>query len=173
MLLAISLTLGGCKSNNKEGLNGTPSTEHINAVKLLEPEMLISKDEAAKLIGEAVQDAKKSETAVVGMKLCVYNAVDPSSNNYLQVSLTQDSFMPHEGVGSERIYRELKKMLTDSRTDIKELGSEAFIANGGLYLFKNGYYILISTGNNASKDKKIAVLKNAGKQAIEKLENLR
>jgi glyoxylate carboligase len=173
MLLAFTLALGACKSDNKTEQNGTPAIEHTKAGKVLEPEMLISKDEAAELLGEAVQNGKKSETAVVGMKLCIYNAVDPSSSNYLQVSLTQDSFMPPEGVGSEKIYRELKKMFADSKHDVTELGSEAFIATGGLYLFKDGYYIMISAGNNIRNDQTIAILKAAGKKALDRLEKIR
>ena len=173
MLLAFALVLGACKSDNKEGNKSTPATEYKMAGKVLEPEMLISKNDAAELLGETVQDGKKSETPIVGMKISMYNAVNPSSLQYLQISLTQDSFMPSESVGSETIYRELKKMFGSSKTDIKELGNEAFIATGGLYLFKDGYYIMISAGNNIRNDQTVAILKAAGKKALDKLEKIR
>jgi hypothetical protein len=173
LLLGFALTLGACKSDNNQDNNGTPATERTKTGKVLEPEMLISKHDASELLGEAVQDGKKSETPVVGMKLCMYNALNPSSNSYLQVSLTQDSFMPPKGVGSETIYRELKKMLGGSKTNVTELGSEAFIATGGLYLFKDGYYIMISAGNNTANAQTTAMLKAAGKKALDKLDKLR
>ncbi len=173
LLLGMALTLGACKSDNKQEINGTSATEKIKTGKILEPETLISKDEAAEILGEAVQDGEKSETEVVGMKLCMYNALNPSSNRYLQVSLTQDSFMPSKGVGTETIYHELKKMFGGSKTNVMELGSEAFIATGGLYLFKDGYYIMISAGNNIRNGQTVAILKAAGKKALDKLEKIR
>lgn len=173
MLLAVTLALGACKSENKEDKSGVPATALLKAGKVLEPEALISKSDAATLLGEAVQDGQKSETPVVGMKLCMYTAANPSSNRYLQISLTQDSFMPREGVGSETIYRELKKMFGGSKREIKELGNEAFIANGGLYLFKDGYYIMISAGNTTKNDQTVATLKEAGKTALNNLEKVK
>ncbi|MEI7825085.1 MAG: hypothetical protein WCI01_07285 [Chlorobiaceae bacterium] len=173
LLLGFALTLGACKSQNKKETNGTSATEGKKSGKLLEPEMLISKGDAAELLGEDVQEGKKSETEVVGMKLCMYNALNPSSNRYLQVSLTQDSFMPPKGVGTETIYRELKKMFGGSKTNVTKLGSEAFIAAGGLYLFKDGYYIMISAGNNSRNQETIAILKAAGRKALDKLEKIR
>ena len=172
-LLAFALILGACKNDNREEKNGTPATELLKEGKVLEPEALISKSDAAELLGEAVLDGKISETPVVGMKLCMYSAANPSSSRYVQVSLTQDSFMPRESVSSETIYRELKKMFGSSKTDIRELGNEAFIATGGLYLFKDGYYIMISAGNNIRNDQTVAVLKAAGKKALDKLEKIR
>lgn len=173
LLLGFALTLSACKSDDKQEKNSFPATENAKTGKLLEPEMLISKDEAEEILAESVQNGKKSETAVVGMKLCMYNAANPSSNQYLQVSLTQDSFIAPGGVNTETIYRELKKMFANSKTDVTELGNEAFIATGGLYLFKDGYYIMISAGNNIKNDQTIAILKAAGKKALDKLEKIR
>ena len=172
-LLACALTLGACKSDKKEDKTGAPSTELLKAGKVLEPEELISKSDAEKLLGEAVRDGKKSETPIVGMKLCMYSAANPSSRGYIQVSLTQDSFMPRESVSSETIYRELKKMFGGSKREVKELGDEAFLATGGLYLFKDGYYIMISSGNTSTNDQKVATLKEAGKTALDKLEKIK
>ncbi|NMW21463.1 MAG: hypothetical protein HKK67_07495 [Chlorobiaceae bacterium] len=171
-LLCFALTLGACKNNDKPKENSTP--EKVNAInkKVLEPEMLINKNEAAELLGEAVKDGEKRETKVVGLKLCMYNPVNSSSSRYLQVGLTQDSFMPPEGVGSETIYRQLKKMLASSKIDVKELGNEAFIATGGLYILKDGYYILISSGNIA-RDETILTLKSAGKKVLENLDKVK
>ncbi len=171
-LLAFALTLGACKSDKQEDKTGAPATELLKAGKVLEPEELISKNDAAKLLGEEVQDGKKSETPIVGMKLCMYSAVNPSSRHYIQVSITQDSFMPRESVNSETIYRELKKMFGGSKREVKELGNDAFIATGGLYLFKDGYYIMISSGNTITNDQTIATLKEAGKTALDKLDKL-
>jgi hypothetical protein len=165
VLLSFTLALGACSSNDKPKENEAPVQTSSIKGKVLEPEMLINKKEAEELLGEAVVDGKKSETKVVGQKICFYNPVNTSSRKYLQISLTQDSFMPPTGVGSETVYRETKKMIGASKTDIKEFGNEAFLAVGGLHIFKDGYYILISSGN-IDKDE---TLKNAGKKALENL----
>lgn len=172
LLLSFTLNLGACRSGNDTRKNSAVQKESIKSAKLLEPEMLISRDEAAMLLGEPVADGKKSETKAVGMKLCLYNPQNTSSQSFLQLSLTQDTFMPPEGVGSETIYRELKKMLSGSKTDLPELGNEAFIATGGLYLFKDGCYIMIAAGNTGN-DETISILKAAGRKVLENLERLR
>jgi len=56
-------------------------------------------------------------------------------------------------------------MIGDSKKEVKEFGNEAFIAIGGLHLFKDGYYILISSGKRDNEE----TLKNAGKKVMENL----
>lgn len=172
LLLSLTLTLGACGSGDDTRINSAAQKESKKSAGLLEPEMLISRDEAAILLGEPVENGKKSETKAVGMKLCLYNPQNTSSQRFLQVSLTQDTFMPPEGAGSETIYRELKKMLSGSKTDLPELGNEAFIATGGLYLFKNGCYIMIAAGNTGNEET-MGILKAAGRKVLENLERLR
>lgn len=167
VLLSASLALGACnsKSNDQPKENEIPVHTSATKGKILEPEMLINQNEASELLGEAVETGEKKETKAVGQKICFYKPVNSSSNNYLQVSLTQDSFMPPTGVGSETIYRETKRMIGNSKKEVKEFGNEAFIAIGGLHLFKDGYYILISSGKRDNEE----TLKNAGKKVMESL----
>jgi hypothetical protein len=165
VLLSVMLTLGACNSNDKPKEIEAPAQASSIKGKVLEPEMLINQNEAAELLGEAVEKGEKKETKAVGQKICFYKPVNSSSRKYLQISLTQDSFMPPTGVGSETIYRETKKLIGNSKTDVKEFGNEAFIAIGGLHLFKDGYYILISSAN-INRDE---TLKNAGKKTLENL----
>ena len=167
VLLSVILTLGACNSKPQE-IEAPAQARSIKG-KILEPEMLINQNEAAELLGEAVEKGEKKETKAVGQKICFYKPVNTTSRKYLQISLTQDSFMPPAGVGSETIYRETKKLIGDSKIDVKEFGNDAFIAIGGLHLFRDGYYILISSGNI----KKNETLKNAGKTALENLDKVK
>lgn len=167
VLLSVILTLGACNSKPQE-IEAPAQARSIKG-KILEPEMLINQNEAAELLGEAVEKGEKKETKAVGQKICFYKPVNTTSKKYLQISLTQDSFMTPAGVGSETIYRETKKLIGDSKTDVKEFGNDAFIAIGGLHLFRDGYYILISSGNI----KKNETLKNAGKKALENLDKVK
>ena len=167
--LCFALTLNACKSNDKPKENETPAQTSSIKGKVVEPEILINQNEAAELLGEAVEKGEKRETKPVGQKICYYKPVNSSSRKYLQISLTQDSFMPPTGVGSKTIYLETKKLIGSSKTDVKEFGNEAFIAVGGLHIFKDGYYILISSGN-IDKDE---TLKNEGKKALENLDKVK
>jgi len=171
-ILCLTLSLNACKNSEKPKENTSPATISITKGKILEPELLISKSEAAKLLGEAVEDGKKSETKVVGQKICFYKPVNSSSRRFLQISLTQNSFMPPAGVGSETIYRETKKMIGNSKTEIKELGNDAFIAANGINILKDGYYIVISSSLVHKNDGDLT-LKSAGKKALENLEQLK
>ena len=169
LLLSVTLALGACNGNDKPKENVTPPQASATKGKIIEPELLINQIEAAEILGEAVEKGEKRETKAVGQKICFYKPVNTSSKKYLQISLTQDSFMPPTGVGSETIYRETKKLIGDSKTDVKEFGNEAFTAIGGLHMFKDGYYILISSAN-IDKDE---TLKNAGKKTLENLDKVK
>jgi len=170
----LCLSLNACQNNEKPQENNAPAQLATNSTQgnILEPELLISKVEAAELLGEAVEDGKKSETKAVGQKICFYKPVNSSSRRFLQISLTQDSFMPPAGVGSETIYRETKKMIVNSKTDIKEIGNDTFIAANGINIFKDGYYIIISSSLVHKNDGDLT-LKSAGKKALENLERFK
>jgi hypothetical protein len=168
-ILCLALSLGACKNNEKPNNATTSATTSTKSSNVLEPEKLINKSEAAELLGVPVAEGEKSETKKIGQKICFYKPANESSNHFLQIALTQDAFMAPGGVGSETIYRETKKMTGNSKTDVKELGNEAFIATNGLNIYKNGYYIVIST-SLVHKGTQDPMLISAGKKALENLE---
>jgi hypothetical protein len=169
IILCLALSLSACQNNDKSNTATSSATTSTTSSKILEPENLITKIEAAELLGAPVAEGEKRETKEIGQKICFYKPANDSSNHFLQIALTQDAFMPPGGVGSETIYRETKKMTGDSKTDVKELGNEAFIAANGLNIYKNGYYIVIST-SLVHKDTQDPMLISAGKKALENLE---
>ena len=56
---------------------------------MIEPKQLISKEEAAQLLGEAVKDGSADEQQMLGMKICFYPAENNSSKSYLSIAVIQ------------------------------------------------------------------------------------
>jgi hypothetical protein len=56
---------------------------------MIEPKQLISKEEAAQLIGETVKDASTDEQSMLGMKICLYAAENSASKSYIQIAVIQ------------------------------------------------------------------------------------
>lgn len=165
--LIIIAIVAGCSSSKNAGSINTPGKQQT---KLLEPEMLISKQEAAQFIGQPVKDAEKKETKSVGMKLCVYNPVKEGTAKFLQVTITQQAFMPANGQTPQSIYESLKNNFKNA-VKVDGVGDEAFIAPPGLHMLKNGYYITIAVGNS-DDEKNRELLKSVGKKAVDNLERL-
>ncbi|UWX58115.1 hypothetical protein NY406_02245 [Chlorobaculum sp. MV4-Y] len=171
--LCAALLFAGCGGNSTQqsGADSGNAAVQQKASKIIEPCQLITQDDAAKLLGEAVKPAEKSEKKVVGMKLCMYNPASGEPIPFLQVSLTQDAFFPPGGAGAAAIYKSLKDNFEGMRTDIDGVGDEAFIASGGIYIMADGYYIQIGAGNTSNATIR-ARLVEAGRMAVAKLKTL-
>jgi len=70
---------------------------------MIEPKQLISKEEAAQLIGEAVKDGSVDEQQMLGMKICFYPAESSSSKSYLSIAVIQQASLQQgeSGGGSQ------------------------------------------------------------------------
>ena len=80
LLLSVTLALGACNANDKPKDNVTPPAQaSVTKGKILEPELLINQNEAAEILGEAVEKGEKRETKAVGQKICFYKPVNTSS----------------------------------------------------------------------------------------------
>lgn len=105
-LLCAVLLLSACSGGNSEsantvlsggqtpGANGSQSqqaggSQSQGQSQGVKPEQLISKAEAAMLIGEAVKDGAKGEYPMLGMNMCFYAGATPESKGYLQVAVIQ------------------------------------------------------------------------------------
>ena len=70
---------------------------------MIEPKQLISKEEAAQLIGEAVKDGTIDEQQMLGMKVCFYPAENSSSKSYLSITVIQQgSLQQGESSGEQQ-----------------------------------------------------------------------
>ncbi len=137
---------------------------------LIEPCEIIARAEAEKIMGEEMKDGQYSENRAVGQKICFYEAADDNSFAFLQISLTQNSFISPDvlaaGQNSKTIFTSIKEAFPD-RQDITGIGDDAFIATPGIHILKGDYYLTIGAGNlNHSKDK----LMDAARKAMANLE---
>ena len=63
---------------------------------MIEPKQLISKEEAAQLLGEVVKDGSVDEKLIMGMKVCFYPAENSSSKGYLSITVIQPGTLQQE-----------------------------------------------------------------------------
>jgi len=116
VILCIALALSGCSSNESQsastqlpGGGGQSPAANSSSMpqtsqqgggggQMIEPKQLISKVEAAQLLGEPVKDGITDEKPVLGMKICFYAAENPASKSYLQIAVVQ-SGMLQQGQG--------------------------------------------------------------------------
>jgi hypothetical protein len=170
LIVGFSLTFFGCTADKGTEQEQTRSKEQRQA--RIDPCELITQSDAESLLGEPVKAAEKSEQQVVGMKLCMYNPADETSESFLQVMLTQQAFMKPDGVPPSDIFHSIKEAQSEGRTDLEGFGGEAFIATGGIYILIDEYYISIGAGNT-DRPQIRERLKAAGKTAVDNLETLR
>jgi len=140
---------------------------------IIEPEQLISRQEAEDLLGEEVKDGEKKEQPEVGQKICFYDMPYRDSAYFIQVSITQAALMPAADQTVEGIYKTLKEALieTAEQKKIDGVGDEYFFGTPGLHILKEGYYICIAAGN-MNDDRVIDILEQAGVLAVKNLENV-
>lgn len=136
---------------------------------LIDPEQLISSEEAAQLLGEAVTDGEKTQQEVVGLKICNYEAQDDNSFRFLQISITQQAFMPNDANTPLSMYEATVGAFESEA--VEAIGDEAAFATPGIHIMSNGYYISIAAGNLDDEAVR-AVLKEAGALAVKNLKNL-
>ena len=159
VVLVLTLFTGCRESTSK------PQNAQAN---LIEPCDLISKVDAQELMGEPLKDAENKENKAVGQKFCTYNAVNDDSFSLFQISITQQAFMPSDGLSPKSIYETLKANFPEG-VKVDGVGADAFIAPPGLHLIKDEYYITIAVGNS-DDPKNRAILKAAGEKALQNLE---
>ncbi|ASQ91739.1 hypothetical protein CHL67_09165 [Prosthecochloris sp. GSB1] len=166
LLAATSLELGACSNDTPKEPKPLESPTEIRSV--IEPCDLVTQAEAEAILGEPLKPGERSEQQVVGLKLCMYNPQDENSTGFLQVTLTQPSFMPGGGLPPSELFRSVRDAMAEGRTDLEDFGDEAFIATGGLYILKDEYYVTIGAGN-IDRPEIQERLKAAGKKALENL----
>ena len=82
---------GGSQSPSASAASGQQSSEQQQQTggQMIEPKQLISKVEAAQLLGETVKDESSEEQPMLGMKICFYAAENNASKSYLQIAVVQ------------------------------------------------------------------------------------
>ncbi|MFH0781406.1 MAG: hypothetical protein V2B20_05570 [Pseudomonadota bacterium] len=152
VLLVITL-FSGCDSKDTHKSAGAES-------KIIEPAMIISREDAKALTGVGFDECTVKEQPAVGLKLCVYE----KDGAFLQIGLTQAMNMK-SGNTPESIYNSIKGGFKDA-AKIDGVGDDNFIAPPGLHILTNGYYLTVSLGLMTKDREK---LKTAGMKAVENL----
>lgn len=159
---------GSAPAQEQQGASGQASeapAEGQSAV--IEPEQLISKEEAASIAGD-VKDGEKNEQPAVGQKICFYDAADGSG--YLQISLTQTAFMANDFNTPESIYMTTKDAVADEEQVTADgIGDEYFFGTPGLHILYKDYYICLAADSSDSA-KVQEMLKQAGALAVKNLD---
>ncbi len=143
--------------------------EAVSAAAMIEPEQLISKEEAAQLVGD-VKDGDKKEQPIVGQKIIFYETAD--GEGFLQISFTQQAFMGTSGNTPASIYATTKDAVASEFAETAEgIGNEYFFGTPGLHILYKGYYIMIAAGNSEDPGVR-TILKQAGAIAVENLDKV-
>lgn len=138
-----------------------------NTSALIEPEQLISQEEAEALLGEPLVGEKKEES-VVGLKIIFYKAADENSNQYLQISLTQQAFMPDGStITPESQYQAICGAF--EAEPVSGLGDEAQIIPSGYQIMCDGYFIEVAAGFTSDDD---GIMSEASQTAVKNLKAL-
>lgn len=192
LLLIVLVVCNGCTgAGNKDGAKDTqesasetqdsatqqdtatqaPETDGGGTATLIEPEQLISQEEAETILGVAVE-VKKSEQAAVGEKLCLYSEAGNDAGLFLQISITQQAFMP-EGSPStpESIYNTNKEAFGGDEAVAEGAGDETILITGGYWILCDGYLIKVSAGD-IDDPKTIMLLDVASETAVDNLKVL-
>lgn len=139
-------------------ISGNTTAFGADGPKLLEPALILSKEDAKALTGISFAECAVKEQPAVNLKLCVYEKDDA----FLQLGLTQ---MGKNGKRPEDIYNTIKGAFKDAAR-IEGVGDDNFIAPPGLHIMKDGYYLTVSLGSlNRNPEK----LKAAGLLAVTNL----
>ena len=110
ILFCIFLITAGCSSGDSQtattqlaGGNQSPDTgakgeqqassNSTSESQTIEPKQLISREEAAQLIGEAVKDGADQDQEILGMKICFYAAENIDSKGYIQIAIIQSGVL--------------------------------------------------------------------------------
>lgn len=161
------------QENAQQAQTSAPAETPGESPRVIEPEELISKEEAAQLTGEAVQPGEKSEQPVVGQKICFYDSANEESRVFLQISISQNAFMSNDNQDTETIYNVTKENIieTGEQRQIEGLTGDYFFGTPGLHIFKDGYYLCIASGGT-DDEKAQQALEQAGILAVKNLEKI-
>lgn len=169
MTLAVMSWLPACGDQSQNA--AAPASTGQSREKLVQPEELISRQEAETLLGVRFRECDKTEQPAVGQIICFYDSTD--SDRLFQVALVQNAAFTDEMLqyqNAATIYATTREMLLDMAT-AESVGDDAFIAVPGIHILKGNHYLTIAVGNTSDEANR-AILRKAGKIAVENLEKV-
>lgn len=168
-LVSAMLIIGCSKSDTSN-----PST-----TKIIEPEQLVSMQEASTITANTYTAKKTTNNAAIGQKLCDY---DNSKDGLFQISLIQKAFIPSNcGLQEPQKHYDFAYQNFSNTEIIPELGDEAFYCPSprALHIMYLGYYINIMivkedkliNGDWKPNETRVIYI-SAGKKACENLKKI-
>lgn len=168
-LLSAMLLIGCSKSD----------TANPSNAKLIEPEQLISMQEASSITANTYTGKTTTNNAAVGQKLCGYDNV---KNGLFQIGLIQKAFIPSScGLQEPKEHYDFAKQNFSNTEIVPELGDEAFYCPSprALHIMYLGYYINIMivkedkfiSGDWEPNEAKVIYI-TAGKKVCNKLKEI-
>lgn len=183
-LAVIAALLGGCF--DMSGYNyATPLPSGVTAAPTptispeIQPQQLIDRATAETLVGNKLKDMdevtkdKPNSNPSVGMSFCLYNPVK-TGDRHMQINLYRRTETFNQDPA--QIYQALKSSMPKATAPViiatvTGVGDEAYIADPGIHIISQGYYIVISIGDpNIPENQE--KLKLAGSMAVENLKKL-
>ena len=143
IFLMFFLTSCGTKPDEQQESKPNNSEQTQN---IIEPEELISKEEAAEIMESILNASRPSEQKTVGLKLMFYEK--ENEDDYFQISITQQAFMPETQTSTPgSIYNSIKDAYIGTLEPLPEVGEEAYYEPvTGLSFLHDGYYVSIKIG---------------------------
>ena len=177
-LIIVAAMLSGCMGSSS-GYYETPMPSGAPAPtpsQEIQPQQLIDRKTAETLVGNKLKDmdeSKPNEDQVNGMIFCQYNA-DTDSGRFLQVAIyRRTELYNHDPEWKFQAFQanDPKKTALITITPVEGVGEKAFIADPGIHIMSNGYYIIVSVGDPEIPENQ-QILKAAGAKAVENLKAL-
>lgn len=137
--------------------------------RIIQPEELISLQDAQSIAKTRFADCRKTKQTAVGQILCIYESLD--SSRMLVVDLVQNAAMGEDMLryqNAASIFAATREMLMDV-VPVPGLGEDAFLAVPGIHVLVGEYYLTISFGKSDDESTR-ALLREAGRLAVQNLE---
>ena len=163
---------GSSQPSGSQTGGSSQSPQASGGQKTVEPQQLISKEEAEALLGETVKEGEAKEQPALGIKTVVYSPEKQDSKAFIKVSIIEKSALSAKGADKpDGIFQAVNGALGDPKSSESGIGDEAFETAPALHIMAGEYYISIAAGGEDPQKAK-EVLKTAGRLAVNNMKKL-
>ena len=154
--------------SSPSGNSATETAGTGSAGKTIEPSVLISQEQAEKLVGDKVAKSEENDLKPQGIKQYIYEF----SNQSMQISIYQESTVQFD-ITPEQMYNiYTEKAKSSGGIKVDGMADETYVYSPYIYIWDKGYFIYIQMiVNPKDNDKQADILKQAGQIAVAGLEN--
>jgi hypothetical protein len=162
----------GSQPSGSQSGGSSQSPQASGGQKTVEPQQLISKEEAEALLGETVKGGETKEQPALGIKTVVYSPEKQDSKGFIKVSIIEKSALSSKGADKpDGVFQAVNGALGDPKSSESGIGDQAFETAPALHIMAGEYYISIAAGGEDPQKAK-EVLKTAGRLAVNNMKKL-